>query len=79
MIPFLPLPAFLYTPQYRPKTPCQDGWLEATKGASAAVEKLELHLEASATTAAGASAAASPLSGAAARGADGPPTRSWTT
>ena len=59
----------------RLKTPCLDGWLEATKGASAAVDKLESHLEVSATTAAGASAPASPLSGKAARGADGPPTR----
>ena len=61
----------------RLKTPCLDGWLEATKGASAAVDKLESHLEVSATTAAGASAPASPLSGKAARGADGPPTRSY--
>ena len=51
--------------------------MEATKGASAAVDKLESHLEVSATTAAGASAPASPLSGKAARGADGPPTRSY--
>ena len=62
--------------QTRLKTPYPDGWLEATKGVTAAVDKPEVHPEASATTAAGVSAAASPLRGAAARGADGPPIRS---
>ena len=60
------------------KTRCLDGWLEATKGASAAVGKLEAHLGDSATTAVEAVAAASPLSGAGARGADGTPISSVT-
>ena len=50
--------------------------LEATKGLNAAADRQEVHPAASATTAVGASAAASPLSGAAARGADGPPIKS---
>ena len=74
MIPFLPLPCIFVYPPIPAQNPLP-GWLVGgNQGASAAVEKLELHLEASATTVAGASAAASPLSGAAARGTDGPPT-----
>ena len=57
------------------QNPCPDGWLEATKGVNAAVDNAEAHPGASATTVAGAPAAESPLSGAVARGADGPSTR----
>ena len=52
--------------QTRLKTPFLDGWLEVTKGLNAAADRQEVPPATSATTAVGASAAASPPSGAAA-------------
>ena len=64
--------------QTRPTHPCLDGWLGETKALSAAADRREERQAASATTAVGAPAAASPRSGAAVRGADGPPIKIYS-